>query len=257
MYAHPQSLSEHTVIVTGASRGVGLGIATALAERGARLFLTDIDGPALTAAHNSLEAVAPAVASVPADLREPRSASVIVDAATARFGTLTGLVNNAVWVQNPTPFVEQDDAAFARTFDTGPRATFHLMKAAYPHLKAAGGGSIINLGSSAGTGGEEGFAAYAGAKEAIRGITRVASLEWGKDAIRANIIAPYANSEGMKAWETVDPDAYHRALQRNPMGRIGDVKADIGAVAAWLIGDESTYITGRTFMVDGGAGAYR
>jgi NAD(P)-dependent dehydrogenase (short-subunit alcohol dehydrogenase family) len=257
VYSHAQSLDGHTVIVTGASRGVGLGIASALAERGARLLITDIDASALSTAEKALQSIAPAVASVVADLADPRSAEVIVDAAIARFDTLTGLVNNAIWIKNPTPFTEQDDDDFAHTFDTGPRATFHLMKAAYPHLKAAGGGSIVNLGSGAGTAGEEGFAVYAGAKEAIRGITRVAALEWARDKIRVNVIAPFANSEGIKAWETVDHDAYHRALRTNPMGRIGDVKTDIGATAAWLLGDDSTYLTAQTLMVAGGAGVTR
>jgi len=257
VYSHPRSLFGHTVIVTGASRGVGLGIAKALAERGAQLLVTDIDGPALTATVKTLETVAPAVVSVEADLSDPGAANVIVDAAAVRYGTLTGLVNNAIWIKNPTPFLGQDDDDFRQTFDTGPRATFQLMKAAYPHLKAAGGGSIVNLGSGAGTAGEEGFAVYAGAKEAIRGITRVAALEWGKDNIRVNVIAPFANSEGIQAWETVDPAAYRRAVDGNPMGRVGDVKTDIGAAAAWLLGDDSTYLTAQTLMVAGGAGVTR
>lgn len=126
----------------------------------------------------NLTATGSEVGGVVTDLSDPESANFIVDSAIERFGTLTGLVNNAIWIMDTASFTKQTDVDFTRTFDTGPRATFALMKAAYPHLKGAGGGSIVNLGSGARHGGKAGWAAYAGAKEAIRGMTRVAALEW-------------------------------------------------------------------------------
>lgn len=188
MYSHPGSLQGQTVIVTGASRGIGLGIATALAERGAQLFVTDIDAVALQSAVRRLSEIGPAIGALAADLIQPDSPGAVVEAAVDRFGSVHGLVNNAIWIMPARPIDEHTDEHFDRTFDSGPKATFRLMQAVHPHLKAAGGGSIVNLGSSAGTAGQPGMATYGGAKEAIRGISRTAALEWGADNIRVNVI---------------------------------------------------------------------
>jgi NAD(P)-dependent dehydrogenase (short-subunit alcohol dehydrogenase family) len=131
------------------------------------------------------------------------------------------------------------------------------MRSAFPHLVAAGGGSVINFGSSAGTEGEIGFAAYGAAKEAIRGLSKTAALEWATLGIRVNIISPFANSDGMRLWEQVDPEAYGAAVAKVPMRRIGDVKDDVGAMVAFLAGDDSSYLTGQTIRVDGGRSGMR
>src|SRR6476660_1889277 len=93
-------------------------------------------------------------------------------------------------------------------YDVGPRATFLLMQAVHPVLVAAAGGSIVNLGSGTGTGGEANWAGYAGAKEAIRGISKVAALEWRRDNIPVNVICPFAESDGVKEWKQFAPDDY-------------------------------------------------
>lgn len=146
---------------------------------------------------------------------------------------------------------------FVRISDTGPRATFALMKAAHPHLVATGGGSIVNLGSGAGAGGEVGFAAYGAAKESIRGMSKVAALEWGVDGIRVNVVLPFANSEGALAWQQYDPDAFARAMASIPLRRIGDTETDVGAVVSFLLGDDSTYLTAQSIFISGGAGVLR
>ncbi len=131
------------------------------------------------------------------------------------------------------------------------------MKAAHPHLVAAGGGSIVNFGSGAGSAGEPGFATYGTAKEAIRGLTRVAAVEWGPDNIRVNVVLPFANSEGALSWEDSDPDAFHAAMRAVPLGRIGDTEKDVGALVSFLLGDDSTYLTAQSIFVAGGSGVSR
>jgi NAD(P)-dependent dehydrogenase (short-subunit alcohol dehydrogenase family) len=124
-------------------------------------------------------------------------------------------------------------------------------------MAAAGGGVIVNLGSASGTGGSPRFVAYAAAKEAIRGMSKSAALEWARDNIRVNVVCPFADSEGIKFWREIAPKDFEQALRSVPLRRVGRTREDIGAVVAFLIGDDGAYLTGQTIHVDGGMGVYR
>ena len=250
-YAKSDPLAGKSMIVTGAAQGIGRGIAQALAERGAGVLLVD-KAEQVTAVADELGARA-----LVADIRDADGPGRITAAAVDAFGRLDVLVNNAIALLGSGPFAEQTDEAYDLVFDTGPRATFRLMRAAYPHLIASGGGSVINLGSGAGTEGEAGWATYGAAKEAIRGFSEVAAQEWGPVNIRVNVVCPFANSEGMQLWEQFDPATYGAAVAKVPLQRIGDTKNDVGAVVAFLAGDDATYLTGQTIMVDGGRSGLR
>jgi NAD(P)-dependent dehydrogenase (short-subunit alcohol dehydrogenase family) len=255
-YTHPDSMRGHVAIVTGAAQGVGKGIATALLERGAAVVVADIQDEKLAATADELAALG-RVEKVVADLRDPRSAGRIVGAAVEAFGTVHGLVNNAIATNEPKAFVDITAEDFALGHDVGPRASFLLMQAVHPLMVAAGGGSIINLGSGTGTGGEPKWGGYAAAKEAIRGLSKVAALEWGRDNIRVNVICPFAESDGVKFWKSFAPKEYDKAVGRVPMKRIGDVRSDVGALVSFLLSDDATFITGQTIHVDGGIGSFR
>jgi len=255
-YCHPESMRGHVAIVTGAAQGVGKGIATALLERGAAVSLTDIQDDKLGATTAELQSSG-LVESLAADLRDPGRAQRIVSAAVDAFGTVHGLVNNAIATNEPKRFVDITTEDMALGHDVGPRATFLLMQAVHPFMVAAGGGSIVNLGSGTGTGGEPRWGGYAAAKEAIRGLSKVAALEWGRDNIRVNVICPFAESDGVKLWKQFAPDDYTKAVRRVPMKRIGDVRTDVGALVAFLLGGDATFITGQTIHVDGGIGCFR
>ena len=255
-YTHPDSLLGHVAIVTGAAQGVGKGIATALLERGASVLLVDIQDKVLSATTAELKA-AGRVEKLVADLRDPDNAQRIVAAAVDVFGTVHGLVNNAIATNEPKPFVDITTGDLALGYDVGPRATFLLMQAVHPVVVEAGGGSIVNLGSGTGTGGEANWGGYAAAKEAIRGLSKVAALEWGRDNIRVNVICPFAESDGVKLWKQFAPDDYAKAVRRVPMKRIGDVRTDVGALAAFLLSSDASFITAQTIHVDGGIGCFR
>ncbi|GAA3305417.1 SDR family oxidoreductase [Dactylosporangium vinaceum] len=254
-YASPAGLEGRAAIVTGAAQGIGRGIAQALTERGAAVLLVDHNAETLARTTEALagRTVAPLVC----DIREPGQAERIVAAAVEAFGRLDVLVNNAIATRAAGPFTEHSDEDYDLVFDTGPRATFRLMKAAFPHLVASGSGSVVNLGSSAGTEGQAGWATYAAAKEAVRGLSKVAATEWGAANVRVNVVCPFANSEGAQLWEQYDPESFGAALAKVPLKRIGDTRTDVGALVAFLASDDATYITGQTIMIDGGWGMHR
>lgn len=255
-YSHPDSMRGHVAIVTGAAQGVGKGVATALLERGAAVLLVDIQDAALEATATELNAIG-RVERLVADLRDPDSAQRIAAAAADAFGAVHGLVNNAIATNEPKAFVDITTEDLALGYDVGPRATFLLMQAVHPLMVKQGGGSIVNLGSGTGTGGEPKWGGYAAAKEGIRGLSKVAALEWGRDNIRVNVICPFAESDGVKYWKSFAPKEYEKAVGRVPMKRIGDVRTDVGALVAFLLGSDATFITGQTIHVDGGIGCFR
>jgi NAD(P)-dependent dehydrogenase (short-subunit alcohol dehydrogenase family) len=250
-------LDGRVVIVTGAARGVGKGIASALSQRGASVLIVDRDAEGLAATAEQLGGSGRPVRALVADLRDPDCALRIVDVATEEFGTVHGLVNNAIATNEPKPFQDITREDFDLVFDVGPRATFELMQAVYPVFLAGGGGSIVNFGSGSGTIGLPRFGAYAAAKEAIRGMSKVAALEWGRHNIRVNVVCPYAATESIKTWSEWDPKTYERTVRAVPLGRLGDVGTDIGPVVCFLLSDEASFITAQTIMADGGAAGFR
>ena len=256
-FSHPQSLAGHAAIVTGAAQGVGKGIAQALLGRGATALLVDRNEEKLTATSAEFAESGFRFESLPADLRDPQSPRRIVDATLTAFGRVDALINNAVATNEPKPFVDITVDDYDLVFDTAPRATFFLMQAVYPTMAAAGGGVIINLGSGSGTGGQARFGAYAAAKEAVRGMSKAAALEWGRDNIRVNVVCPFADSEGVQFWREIAPKDFESALKSVPLRRVGRTAEDIGAVVAFLVSNEAEYLTGQTIHVDGGMGVYR
>ena len=256
-YARPQALAGRAVIVTGSAQGVGKGIAGALLERGASVLMVDRQADVLAAAADEFTDAGWPSETLVLDLRNPGSAIEIRDAAIARFGTVDALVNNAIATNEPKPLMDITAEDYDLVFDVGPRATFQLMQAVYPTMAAAGGGAIVNLGSASGTAGQASFGAYAAAKEAIRGMSKAAAIEWGRDNVRVNVVCPFADSPGVLAWQAMAPKDCDRAVRAVPLGRVGRLHEDIGAVVAFLVGDDGTYLTGQTIMIDGGVGVFR
>jgi NAD(P)-dependent dehydrogenase (short-subunit alcohol dehydrogenase family) len=139
-------------------------------------------------------------------------------------------------------------------WESGALAAFRLMQLCHPVMRARGGGAIVNLGSGAGTEGVAGLGAYAVAKEGIRALTKVAMLEWGADNIRVNTICPWAEND---YWTGLSDQQRAGRLAHNPLRRIGDPEADIGAIVVFLAGDAGNYVTGQTIHVDGGNMGFR
>ncbi len=170
----------------------------------------------------------------------------------ARFGGLDILINNAQEVPNGR-LLEVSDEAFLAGFESGPLATFRLMKLAHPQMVARGGGVIVNLASSAGIRWDmSGYGAYGAVKQATRVLTRAAAAEWGRQGIRVLTIAPHAESPGLKWWIANNPDEAEAFFRTIPLGRIGKLEEDIGRAVAALCGPDMAYLTGATIPLDGG-----
>jgi len=227
------------VLVTGGNGDIGRGVCRALTKAGMHPVVLDLD---------AREPEGAALA-IPCDVTDPVACREAVDRAVDELGAVHALVNMA---QQRTfgPLLETTDDDLRVVFESGPIATLRMMNLCHPHLVQSGGGAIVNFASAAGTGGNvAGKGAYAAAKEAIRGLTKQAAVEWGPDNVRVNAICPLAtHDQGRWPGSVVDGV---------PLGRLGDPELDIGGVVVFLVGSAGAYITGRTLMVDGGAGVFR
>jgi NAD(P)-dependent dehydrogenase (short-subunit alcohol dehydrogenase family) len=245
------TLAGRAAVVTGAGQGIGRGIARALAREGMHTVVVDRDAGSADDTVVQLAELGAEGIAVVGDVSDPTLAERAVDAAISTFGRLDALVNGAQALRSGVPFEEHTDADFELAISTGLWGAFRFMRAAFPHLRERGG-SIVNIVSSAGTHGLPGFAAYAAAKEGIRGLTKVAANEWGPFEIRVNAISPQATSPAVEAYLDAHPERREAKLAQRPIKRDGDAEADIGRTVVFLVGPDSRYITGVTLMVNGG-----
>lgn len=244
-------LQDQVVMITGGAGGIGSGIAKAMVKEGAVVAIIDVNEEAGQAMEKELQAISPKSMFIQANLMDHENLGKVVEDVVEKYGKLDVLVNNAHASKQVT-IEETTQADLDLSFGTGFYPTFYLMQAALPHLKASKG-NVINFASGAGLEGHKTQGAYAAAKEAIRGISRVAANEWGPFGINVNIISPLANSPGVQAWAKAQPEYYEEVTKKIPLGRFGEVEEDIGRVAVFLASEDSRYITGQTLMVDGGS----
>ncbi|MCL3882911.1 SDR family oxidoreductase [Marivita sp. GX14005] len=240
-------MEEQVIIVTGGAAGIGGAITSELAQRGASVVAVDLNeeaGQALA------EDSSGRIAFLQGDISKSETAKQAVDLALSRFGKLTGLVNNA-HASRQKPLLEHTPEDWDLSMGTGFQGTLNFMLAAHDAL-AGTGGAIVNFGSGAALEGQRKQASYAAAKEAIRGLSRVAAHEWAEDGIRVNIVCPLALTEGVAKWKEAHGDQYDEVAAKIPLGRFGDPQKDVAPVVAFLLSEESRYMTGQTVMADGG-----
>jgi NAD(P)-dependent dehydrogenase (short-subunit alcohol dehydrogenase family) len=248
------SVEDRVVIVTGGSRGIGRGIALHLARHGAVVVITGRRQERLDAMSAELDAFGARHLAVAANVADRDGAFALVEATIDHFGRVDGLVANAQTFRPVTPLAEVTESDMDLLFDTGPKGTLWGMQAVFPHMRDQGWGRIVTMGSHAGILGSVGYAPYASSKEATRALTRAAAREWGPHGINVNCICPVSIAH--RAAPGDDPArraAYEATFAGQPIGRDGDAEDDIGPVVSFLLSDACRYVTGQTFMVDGGA----
>ena len=260
-------LKGKTAIITGGGRAVlsdgscgsiGYGIATAYAKEGANLVLTGRNVQKLTDAKEELESkygikVLPVQADVNAGADNEAVVNHVVEEAIKEFGRIDVLINNAQASASGVTLADHTTEQFDLAIYSGLYAAFYYMKACYPHLKETKG-TVINFASGAGLFGNFGQCAYAAAKEGIRGLTRVAATEWGKDGINVNVICPLAWTAQLENFEKAYPDAFKANVKMPPMGHYGDVELEIGRPCVQLASPDFKYMSGETITLEGGMG---
>lgn len=244
-------LAQRVALVTGAGQGVGRGIALALSKDGASVVIAGRTLSKCQTVCDEIAALGGTATAIRCDVGERRDVEAAISAAVDQFGGLDILVNNA---QSTTQqlLIDTTDADVELSYRSGPLAVLYGMQAAHPHLVARGGGSIVNFGSTTAIHGDPTFGSYAMAKEAIRGLSRVAAREWGRDNIRVNVIVPSALSPAAEGFRDAHPEVYRQHMDRIPLGRMGDPETDIGRAVASLVSDDFSYMTGQTVMLTGG-----
>jgi len=241
------------VLVTGASGGVGRGIAIACGAAGWSVWVAarrQAEGREVAA---EVTAAGGRGTFVECDVADGDSVASAVAATVAREGRLDGAVHNATSGRSPVPVVPAE-VPLDHLRDhvvVSVRGAYWLAHHAYPHLVVTRG-SLVLLTSEAGFGGTMRLAPYAAVKGAVRGLARSWAREWGRDGVRVNCVAPLAESPAVTAAMAADVTMADRVLGRHPLGRLGDPVDDVGPVVRFLLSDEAGYVTGMTVMVDGG-----
>ncbi|HET9652239.1 MAG TPA: SDR family oxidoreductase [Usitatibacter sp.] len=239
-------LSGKAAFVTGAARGIGRGIALALAREGATVAMADVDAAALQA--TSREAGARAF-PVACDVSNRAAVFDAMARFVAQAGGLDIVVNNAVHFHY-APLPQMPEQAIGRMIDVGLKGLFWVTQAATPHLVARGGGCIVNLSSAAVFMGIRNAAVYTSIKGAIDAFTRQQAVELGPSRIRVNAIAP-GPVETPGASSVIDASGWEARRARTPIGRLATTE-DIGAAVVYLASDDARSVTGITLKIDGG-----
>lgn len=232
-------------LVTGGGQGIGRGITDRFVEEGATVIVAQRsqpkDLPSAATFHQT-------------DLSDTSSIKALFNWTKNQHSQVDILVNNAGVMFEKT-VEEMSEADWDAMMNVNLKAPFLLMKEIVPTMREAGGGSIINIGSIEGIASNPGHAAYSASKGGIHGLTHAIAIDHGADGIRCNAIAPgWIRSELSDTYvnSMPDPDRINAELKvMHPVGRLGE-PADIGNMAVFLGSDESSFVTGQTFVVDGG-----
>ncbi|MFE5917848.1 SDR family NAD(P)-dependent oxidoreductase [Streptomyces sp. NPDC056468] len=238
----------HGVLITGAARGIGAATARRFAEEGARVLVTDVDGPEAERSAARLRGQGLAAEASACDVADPASVEAAVAHAVDAFGSLDVLVNSAASCSPDTALFEDGpDEAWARDLDVTLTGTYRCCRAALPHLAATGRGAIVNIGSVNGLQ-DFGNHAYSAAKAGLGSLTRTLAGHAAARSVRVNLVTP--GTVRTSAWEgrEAELDAI-RPLY--PLGRVGEPE-DIAAAVAFLASRDAAWITGATLTVDGG-----
>lgn len=244
-------LSGQVALVTGASGGLGLAIATAYARQGARVVLCDIDGARCTGAAQALAAEGLCVSAMPVDVGSQSACEAAVDHVLAQFGRIDSLVSNA-GIEGPVgPMGKATAAEWGRVLDVNLLAAVWLTGRAIPAMAQAGGGSVTFVASIAGLRGTKSLGPYGVSKAALVQLARSLAVEWGPHAVRVNAICPGLVKTPFSEHLIANAAFMEKRLAATPLRRAG-VPEEIAGVAVMLASRAGGFVTGQALVVDGG-----
>ncbi|HVM83466.1 MAG TPA: glucose 1-dehydrogenase [Candidatus Binatia bacterium] len=244
-------LTGKVAVVTGGNGGIGLGMATGLAEAGATIAVAAQNAAKAERAMAELKALGAKAAFFPVDVSKEANCRAMIAAVAETLGRLDILVNCAGMAIRKRPEVLKDEE-WQRVLDVNLTGTFACCQAAYPHMKRAGGGKIINIGSMLSIFGAAPNAAYAASKGAVVQLTKSLAVAWAADNIQVNAILPgWIDTELTVAARQQIEGLNERVLARTPAGRWGRPE-EFAGIAAFLASPASEFVTGTAIPVDGG-----
>lgn len=247
----PFQLKDKVAIITGASRGIGMAVAEAYAGAGAKVVLSSRKQDQLDEAAAHITAAGGEAAGIAAHNGDKAALTALVDATVARFGGVDILVNNAATNPHFGQMLDAEDSLWQKTIEVNIMGNIWLTQAVVPHMRARGGGKIINVASVNGIrpGTLQGI--YSMTKAAVISLTQTLAMELAQDNIHVNAIAPglVRTKFARVLWE--NPMVLDPVLARTPLKRIGEPE-DIAGIALYLASSASNYTTGQVFVVDGG-----
>jgi len=249
-------LQGRVAVVTGAATGIGRASAVLFARAGARVALADVRAAELTQALAEVRAAGGEATSITADLARPDDCAAVVEAAVRAFGRLDVVLNNAgvgtmvVGGTVESIALERWDLAL----DVNVRAMYLVSRAAVPHLRAAGGGAIVNVASVSAFRGsvQRPSHAYAASKGAVLALTRAMAASYGRDGIRVNAICPGVIRTRLTADIVEGAERAAKDGRGIPLGRVGEPE-DIARCALFLASDDAGFVSGAQLVADGGA----
>jgi len=249
-----QRLTDRVAIVTGGALGIGGATARRLAEEGAKVLVVDVDADAAGRNVDAIKALGGIAEALHSDVGTEDGVRAMVDRAVSQWNQLDIVVNNAyAGVVGPrVDAIGVTEESWDRSMDIGLKAMFRAARYAVPHMRQAGGGSLVNLSSVHGLLGAPGSLVYETLKAGVIGLTRQLAVEYGPDGIRVNAICPgHIVTERLEEMWRDHQDTLRFFVEQYPIRRTGK-PVDIANAIVFLCSDEASFITGHALVVDGG-----